>query len=991
MSTFFPSSRNFSINGGHFSHVGGDQHNHYNHASTSSADGQMLITQGESSTTMTVHVNGNQINQIVQQKEKERTKFDDVSGFVELADGGEAKILCSTQFRNVRQGDFCRLRDIGINRYLDCPHILQKHRCSNQCQRKKWKVDRAICLAEVDGSPGKVYTAVSYSGPDARKAFEEDFQMYSRALTSQVAQIYAIDLGSVPSLLLRNELVPLAHFEERLSLFIRLYLHILFWQWKCKAEEVWIDSVRGVICHGPAGPDTRMHMWLRDDNMRLGNLPSTVEFLQEDAVLRFFASRKSREVDWMFIEWMGSLYPDYMPELVNPNAAEVISTLSNTPIAIAACHDQTWDSLGDLLERTLLENGLCRFRLGNGKWFELVWGLDARDAWLLQAWSVFHALGITVKDNLEAFVLTIPRIELSGSPSRLKAKQQRRLQQSIYLFVRPFPRGYLAPNDKRWFQYQTSSLHYWSFREDGDSPLSHETCHYLGLPTALRLTCLFLSSSWTTHAYKTIYGYQQLRGFDPTTVHLAQHIEAYHFVFQPVNDSIRFEELHEEQITGLPEPHVDSNPEDVDNSDDYSLTALFYTGSDDDTYTNSAHISNTHKRKDPHEDSLLSSDARTQDVAEHEFATSLDGGASKGQRIGAGYGPQAKRIKRHDYLHQTPKCLHHKNDTTTYNQAVKNPGEGVRPICPLPRRTMISTDPSHQAYWSTDRETLPAGGTDLMLSASRGLHSFSSASMDPSWADALFSTPPGMATVPFYPAQPLESLSMSQPELVTTSYGDAEAEPGSVYANSTVYSDDPSNATSIGDASEYAGGQGRDPRHLRLPVAGSTMLSDSTCWQLAFNVQRSDVEWFDTGNCTHSSTAPDHSFHHAPTSDTASMVSSSTSSRIATIPFHLVQPVGSLRIYQPELVATCCEGAGAEPGSVYANQSVHSVGSSNVSSISDTSGYAGWSRSRVTPITVTSSSLYNALGSDTPAVGYPLSPTAQTPLHSPSTVEPANG
>ncbi|KAK1234938.1 hypothetical protein PQX77_001850, partial [Marasmius sp. AFHP31] len=401
MSTFFPSSRNLSINGGHFSHVEGDQHNHYDHASTSSAGGQMVINQGDRSTTMTVHVSGDQINQIVQQKEKERTKFDDVSGFVELADGGEAKILRSTQFRNVRQGDFCRLRDIGINRYLDCPYILRKHRCLNQCQCKKWKADRTICLAEVDGSPAE------YTLSDSLQAFEEDFQTYSRALTSQVAQIYAIDLGSVPSLLLRNELVPLAYFEERHGVysFVRSHLHMLLWRWKCGGEKVWIDSVRGVICHGPAGPDTRMQGWLGYGNMGLGNLPSTVDFLQEDTVVRFYASRKLREVDGMFIGGMAAKdsKPDHVPELVDPNTVEVVSTLSNTPIAIAARHDQTWNSLGDLLGRTLLENGLCRFRLGNGKWFVLLWGFNERAAWLSQAWSIFHALGITVENDLEAF------------------------------------------------------------------------------------------------------------------------------------------------------------------------------------------------------------------------------------------------------------------------------------------------------------------------------------------------------------------------------------------------------------------------------------------------------------------------------------------------------------------------------------------------------------------------------------------------------------
>ncbi|KAK1235567.1 hypothetical protein PQX77_001198, partial [Marasmius sp. AFHP31] len=276
--------------------------------------------------------------------------------------------------------------------------------------------------------------------------------------------------------------------------------------------------------------------------------------------------------------------------------------------------------------------------------------MDARDAWLSQAWSVFHALGITVEDDPEAFVFIIPSIKLSGSPSRSKAKQQRRLQQPIYLFVRPLPRGYIAPNDKRLFQYQTSSLHYWSFRKDGDSPLSHETCHYLGLPTALRLNCYFVSSSWTAHVYKTIHEYQLLQGFDPRTTDFARNIGLYNPIFQPANDSVHFEELSEERITGSPEPYIDSDPEDVyDELDDYSLalTELFYTGSDDDTYTDSSHISNIQERKDLHKDSLSSSDGRTQDPAvsmTSKLTTKTDHGANK--MAGAGSGGEFEGIER---------------------------------------------------------------------------------------------------------------------------------------------------------------------------------------------------------------------------------------------------------------------------------------------------------------------------------------------------------
>ncbi|KAK1217715.1 hypothetical protein PQX77_019615 [Marasmius sp. AFHP31] len=84
MSDFFANAHNFSINGGTFSGVNGDQHNHYyertlqaSHLSTSRSGS---VTQGTSSRaiTTTIHINGNQINnQIIEREEKELTKFDD--------------------------------------------------------------------------------------------------------------------------------------------------------------------------------------------------------------------------------------------------------------------------------------------------------------------------------------------------------------------------------------------------------------------------------------------------------------------------------------------------------------------------------------------------------------------------------------------------------------------------------------------------------------------------------------------------------------------------------------------------------------------------------------------------------------------------------------------------------------------------------------------------------------------------------------------------
>ncbi|KAJ8089557.1 hypothetical protein PM082_014813 [Marasmius tenuissimus] len=160
MSTFFPNAQNFSIDGGTFNSVNGDQHNYY-HETTFQAShlstypsGSITQETGLRAMTTTIHISGNQINnQIVQQEEKELTEFDD--------------------FRNLKRGDICRLRNI-------C-QVRDDGDEGCQCKRCCRRVMKMICAAKVEGVEGE-FTVVSYSGPDAWKVFEEEFQNLSRQL-----------------------------------------------------------------------------------------------------------------------------------------------------------------------------------------------------------------------------------------------------------------------------------------------------------------------------------------------------------------------------------------------------------------------------------------------------------------------------------------------------------------------------------------------------------------------------------------------------------------------------------------------------------------------------------------------------------------------------------------------------------------------------------------------------------------------------------------
>ncbi|KAK1223550.1 hypothetical protein PQX77_013572 [Marasmius sp. AFHP31] len=133
MSDYFQNARNTSIADSNFSHVEGDQHNYYNRSSRWSTQGASTV----------VHVNGNQINQYIHQEERKHTEFDD--------------------FQHVKRGDIFRLRDIYAQK-SDSPDEQSVRR------RRLYAVNKTICVAEVDGRQGRVFTVVTYTGPDAREA-----------------------------------------------------------------------------------------------------------------------------------------------------------------------------------------------------------------------------------------------------------------------------------------------------------------------------------------------------------------------------------------------------------------------------------------------------------------------------------------------------------------------------------------------------------------------------------------------------------------------------------------------------------------------------------------------------------------------------------------------------------------------------------------------------------------------------------------------------
>ncbi|KAJ8089512.1 hypothetical protein PM082_014768 [Marasmius tenuissimus] len=142
--SFFYNAQGTSITGGNFSNVLGDQHIHH--------------------------------HQVTRQGKKKRAIFND--------------------FENVKRGHICRLRDVCQVLSRCEVHYRRGEEC--QCPQE---VVKTVCTAKLIGVGGE-FTAVSYVGRNARRAFEREFRQLSGQPSSGLAQIYAIDDGTIPSMVL---------------------------------------------------------------------------------------------------------------------------------------------------------------------------------------------------------------------------------------------------------------------------------------------------------------------------------------------------------------------------------------------------------------------------------------------------------------------------------------------------------------------------------------------------------------------------------------------------------------------------------------------------------------------------------------------------------------------------------------------------------------------------------------------------------------------
>ncbi|KAG7090126.1 hypothetical protein E1B28_011735 [Marasmius oreades] len=395
-----------------------------------------------------------------------------------------------SEFTEIKRGDIYKSKDV----------------CYSWRLRSNGKDDTeaAVFHAEINiiGSFGqKKFTVKTYRGQNAIKEWRRDFLRCSQDWRGDIP-LFGYNQSSVPSLIFCGELVPVAHVEGGLRHVGLYYIELLRFSLGCSRNELWMDPSQGKFCRGPIGP--QCHEW-RDDDFDI-TVPSDLDFLKEDVVIRYFSSIQD---DRRFLGALtNSCHAERPENIPAADYTQVISGLTNSIIALS--QNARWWSWKDCLgNREVMPDGATRFCLRDDRSKIEVDSVNERYPWLSQALSVFHAHNIPLDEDLSSYKLVYSYFRLTGAFQKSKNKRQRRcLCPTIYLFFRPSP----------------YPLYHWSFDPTGQTPFSPDMCKYLGLPFKLTLQVTHCQKSWPTKIYKAVHAHQIARGFDPNTTDFARYL-----------------------------------------------------------------------------------------------------------------------------------------------------------------------------------------------------------------------------------------------------------------------------------------------------------------------------------------------------------------------------------------------------------------------------------------------------------------------------------
>ncbi|KAF9266018.1 hypothetical protein L218DRAFT_130328 [Marasmius fiardii PR-910] len=253
-----------------------------------------------------------------------------------------ANALELSEYTEVKRGDIDKIWDI---------YYTKQHKSRTK------GVEEDIYIAEItmDHSTGhtRKLTVQTFYGPLAKKRWSREYSKFSR---DRNVRLFGYNKSSIPSLIFHGELVPLAHFQDRLGMLGRFYTLFLLGSLHCAQNELWFNPTNGKMCRGPAGPPSPKLYHLDISHFDV-TVPPTIDVFEDNMITRYFAC--SRLGVLLFAAISLATHSQRMGYITEPHVVRAVSDLTHSTIAVS--QEAQWRSFQDNLDFIqVMPNGTTR-------------------------------------------------------------------------------------------------------------------------------------------------------------------------------------------------------------------------------------------------------------------------------------------------------------------------------------------------------------------------------------------------------------------------------------------------------------------------------------------------------------------------------------------------------------------------------------------------------------------------------------------------------
>ncbi|ESK87769.1 hypothetical protein Moror_15359 [Moniliophthora roreri MCA 2997] len=445
---------------------------------------------------------------------------------------------------------------------------------------------RIVSVARIAGEDKESeFLYVTYRGRDAFKAFKRDFVRFSSIKHPNVAQLFGYNDNEqgLPALIFYNALIPLrpvVFVQNRLSPILYAYFAYQFnttriAQGRVDLDELWIDPRTGALCRGPYNQLSSSEYWIRSgfepNSMLRDHFPpaSVHTYSDTDAMFDYLTRTLTtrsilRGINWTsggFREWLNdeeavSMLPLLTGAVYNIHRKDVIARwtgarerlfyelwkVQDAPEAMCESHIVMEDGSVRLTANPMDIRNLRSMRIGydispRAEWYTLA------ESWLGQAHSVFSRLGIRGDEWDDYFIHSATWLDFQRKEHASSHVDDH--MPPVYLFIQPIPQP--SEGETVWRSWIKGDKYFWSLDPTGREKTSMTTQRFLGLP--LFTSRIQLSHrNWDRDHHELVRKLHLHKGFDPDTTGLVRSVGLP--VFDLVEEDGRFQELED-----APESH----------------------------------------------------------------------------------------------------------------------------------------------------------------------------------------------------------------------------------------------------------------------------------------------------------------------------------------------------------------------------------------------------------------------------------------------------